>query len=388
MHRVLFVSVVLLFGCVCAAPLAAQGTFSRTGDTTVGRNLCKAILLNDGRVLVTGGTRTGDSGSVFNREAEVYDPLTSMFSAVGSMSVPRIGHAAVRLVDGTVLVLGGQPDPNSSTASAELFDPATRAFTAIGNMIAPREDSTATLLKDGRVLIVGGTFRNSQSQSFIVISSEIFNPTTSTFTLGADLSRARVLHSAVALPDGRVLILGGYGVTDDGMNAVLLKEVEMLDPASGAFSTVGRLNEGHVSPSATLLPDGRVVVAGGLILTADAQAFTPSNTVELFDPAVGTSSTQTTMSEGRANHASAALTDGRVLLAGGTTGANSIHSTASADLFDPVTGKISPAAPLTEQRTQAPAVRLLDGRVLIIGGARLDQGGVAARLKTAEIYSP
>src|SRR5205823_5278151 len=147
-----------------------------------------------------------------------------------------------------------------------------------------------------------GTFRNSQSQSFIVISAEIYTPTTSTFTLGADLSRARVHHTAVALPDGRVLILGGYGVTDDGMNAVMLKEVEIFDPASGAFSTVGRLNEGHISPSATLLTDGRVVVAGGLVLTADGQAFTPSNTVELFDPAVGASSTQTTMSEARANH--------------------------------------------------------------------------------------
>src|SRR3712207_1266527 len=119
----------LLTGITVAAPAAAQGSFARTGDTAVGRNFCQATLLDDGRVLVTGGTRTGSNGSVVNREAELYDPKTGTFSPTGPMSVPRLFHAAVRLNDGRVLILGGETEGNVTLASAEIYDPKTGTFT-------------------------------------------------------------------------------------------------------------------------------------------------------------------------------------------------------------------------------------------------------------------
>src|SRR5207244_3165393 len=137
-----------------------------------------------------------------------------------------------------------------------------------------------------------------------------------------------------------------------------------------------------INPSATLLPDGKVLVAGGYSLSSSGQSI-PANTVEVFDPATGKSTTAGTMSEGRVFHVAEALADGRVLLAGGAVGADFDHSTASADLFDPKSSKITPTAPLTESRSQSASARLLDGRVLIVGGARITNGNVVARLQTA-----
>jgi Galactose oxidase, central domain len=378
--------VVFLVALAGASPLAAQGTFSRTGDATIGRNLSVATLLADGRVLVTGGTHTGAAGSVFNREAEIFDPATRMFTATGSMSVPRIGHAAIRLNDGRVLVLGGQQDATTSLASAEIFDPATGMFTSAGNMNAPRQSPVVALLKDGRVLIVGGTFRQGQD-TFIVLAAEIFDPATGKFTLSGRVQIARVNQAAVALPDGRVLILAGVAESSLGPGVVYPKEAEAFDPAAGTFSTIGQISEGRDNPTATLLPNGKVLIAGGSANDAQNQPII-SNTVEVFDPASGVSSTPTAMSEGRLFHVAQALADGRVLLAGGTTGANLDHSTASADLFDPATGTITPTGAMTESRTGASAVRLLDGSILVVGGARREGGKIVARLQTAETFKP
>jgi Galactose oxidase, central domain len=368
------------------SPLAAQGTFTPTGNTTFGRNLGVATLLADGRVLVTGGSRTGNTGSVFNREAELYDPATGKFTATGSMSVPRFDHAAIRLLDGRVLVLGGQRDATTSLASAELFDPATGTFKPAFNMYAPRENPTVTLLKDGRVLVVGGTFRQGTDQ-FIVLAAEIFDPATTGFTLTGNVLAPRLDQAAVALPDGRVLIVGGVSQSDVSPDVIYTKDVDAFDPASGTFSKIGQINEGRDSPTATLLPDGKVLIAGGAAVNADQQSIA-SNTVEVFDPAKGVSTTPTAMSEGRVLHVAVPLADGRVLLAGGTTGVNLDHSTASADLFDPATGATTPAASLTESRTAASGVRLLDGSILVVGGARKEGGKIVARLQTAELFKP
>jgi hypothetical protein len=368
------------------APLAAQGSFARTGDTTIGRNLCVTTLLADGRVLVTGGTHTGDTGSVINREAEIYDPATGTFSATGSMTVPRFTHAAIRLNDGRVLVLGGQQTAKASLASAEIFDPAAGTFTAAGNMQAPREGPTVALLKDGRVLIVGGLVHDGDNL-FVVLAAEIFDPATNTFTLTGRTQVPHAYHATVALPDGRVLLVGGYRTNPVGPGNITTKEIEAFDPATGAFSTVGQLSEGRLGPTANLLPDGKVLIAGGEDISPDQQAI-PSTTVEVFDPATGMNSTPTAMSEPRLDHVAVALADGRVLLAGGLTGAALDHSTATADLFDPATGKTTPAAALGEPRSGASAVRLMDGSILVVGGARVEANKVAARLQTAELFKP
>lgn len=379
-------AVFVLAAWAAVSPARAQGTFTRTGDAVFGRNLAVATLLSDARVLVTGGTRTGDSGAVFNREAEIYDPAAGTFAATGPMSVGRINHAVAPLNDGRVLIVGGTSDGTNAIAVAELFDPAAGEFRVAGNTAVPRNGATATRLKDGRVLIVGGVFARGDSL-FLVLAAEIFDPATGAFAVGSNIQKARVGHEAITLPDGRVLIIGGLGPDPLGPGLLLVKEIEAYDPATGAFTTIGELREGRQGPEVTLLPDGKVLISGGLGLTADQQAVT-SNTLEVFDPATGTSSAPVAMSGPRRNHVAVALTDGRVLLAGGTTPEGNGQSTASAELFDPAAGTTTPIGTMTEPRTQAAAVRLQDGSVLIVGGARIEGGRVTARLRSAEIYKP
>jgi hypothetical protein len=384
--RLSLVPALFLFASLGAGSVAAQRTFTRTGDTVVGRNLCSATPLVDGRVFVVGGTRTGANGSVFNREAEIYDPTTGTFTATGAMATPRIYHTAVRLPDGRVLVLGGLSEGNATLKSAELFDPARGTFTSAGSMLVAREGATATVLKDGRVLIVGGILRQGED-FFVVLAAELFDPRTNTFAPSGRMVKSRARHAAVALADGRVLIMGGYGNSDLSPEAVLFKEVELYDPVAGTFSAVGQISQGRSEPIATLLADGRVLLSGGVVEKENSDDVTTSATVEVYDPQTGSSSTPTAMSEGRVSHVAVLLKDGRVLLAGGFTGDRD-RSTSSADLFDPTTGKTTPIAPMLESRMQAAGVRLEDGRVLIVGGARFENSKVTARHQVAEVYTP
>jgi len=377
-----FALAILMIGAL-TLPAAAQGSFTKVGDTVVGRNLCQVALLADGRVLVTGGTRTGESGTVFNREAELYDPATQSFTATGPMSTPRIDHASVTLKDGRVLVLGGTTNGQAALNTSEVFDPAAGAFKVTATMGAPREAATASLLNDGRVLVAGGNFTQGEDFYFVV-AAELYDPASDRFSISGRMKTPRINHTAQALPDGRVLIIGGLGEDPLGPNAIAVRDVEAYDPATGEFTVIGQLSEGRTQPQVTLLKDGKVLVSGGVGLDAQ-QNLVVSSTVEVFDPSSGTSSTPVPMSEPRRNHVAVTLTDGRVLLAGGTT---STGSTASADLFDPASGTIAPTGTMTESRTQAGALRLLDGSVLIVGGARLTSSGVAARLSSAEVYKP
>jgi hypothetical protein len=372
-----------LAACALALPAAAQGSFTRVGDTIVGRNLCQVALLADGRVLVTGGTRTGESGTVFNREAEIYDPATQSFSATGPMSSPRIDHAVVTLQDGRVLVLGGTTNGTAALNSAEVFDPTAGAFKATASMGAPRDDPSATLLGDGRVLVAGGNFSQGEDIYFVVVA-ELYDPATDRFSISGRMQTPRIYHTAQRLPDGRVLIVGGLGQDPLGPNVIAVRDVEAFDPATGEFTVIGQLSEGRSRPQLTLLEDGKVLVSGGVGLDAQ-QNIVISSTLEVFDPAAGTSSTPVSMSMPRREHAAVALADGRVLLAGGTT---TTGSTAAAELFDPAAGTTTPLGEMTEPRTQAGAIRLQDGSVLIVGGARLTSTGIAARLQTAEVYRP
>ncbi|HWO00687.1 MAG TPA: kelch repeat-containing protein [Blastocatellia bacterium] len=230
----------------------STGRFSPTGRLTVPRSEHLAVLLNDGRVLLVGGVGGGYS---FLASCEVFDPATGRFSPTGSMTMPREGHTATLLKNGKVLITGGHQGRREAMtvySSAELYDPSIGRFTTGGEMTVVRHKHAAALLPDGNVLIVGGSDnRDFQGQ---YASAEIYDADKSTFKAIANMTSARYkLTGAVAvLKDGRVLIGGGAS------------RVEIYDPAKNSFTAIsGELDAARFFSSATLLADGRVLIAGG-----------------------------------------------------------------------------------------------------------------------------
>jgi hypothetical protein len=192
------------------------GTFSPTGSMKDFRDRHSATLLQDGRVLVLGG---GGEGYAARTSAEVYDPTSGTFSQTGSMQHGRWLFTATLLNDGRVLIAGGRSAKNSTYASAEVYDPGSGNFRSAGSMDASRQQHTATLLQDGRVLIAGG-YQQDASHWDVLSATELYDPATDTFTPIGSMGDVRSSHSATLLNDGRVLIAGGGGIGSEGLVAL------------------------------------------------------------------------------------------------------------------------------------------------------------------------
>jgi N-acetylneuraminic acid mutarotase len=364
-----------------APPSAAPAAWVATGSLAVARAGHTATLLLDGRVLVVGGDKgTADSSSGL-ASAEIYDPSTRTWTTTAPMSGPRTGHTATLLLDGRVLVAGGNPyeplpgcdTPSCSQelATAELYDPKTGHWTATGHMATGRAGHSATRLPDGRVLVTGGVGGGTSLRT-----TEIYDPATGTWTKTGSLAGARSGDAAVALLDGTVLVVGGYGETG------ALTTTERFDPRLGKWTAAGSVPEGSLG-TATLLKDGRVLLAGG-----DTSLVTP-HSAELFDPSTGTWSATGSMITPRQGHVTALLLDGRVLAAGGSNITQSgVGYISAAEIYDPGTGTWSVTASPPEALANATATSLPDGTVLVVGGDTSGGAGNPVPTASVEVYLP
>ncbi len=252
--------------------------------------------------------------------------------------------------------------------------------------------STATRLKDGRVLIAGGVILGTgdypEVGAVVFNKAYLYDPNTRTFTRTGDLKQPRLRHTATLLPDGKVLIAGGYvtGITGPGGPQGVLDTAEIYDPATGIFSyTAGKLNEYRTLHTSTLLDDGTVLLVGGWWWPSET--FRPDNRnnnyseeAEIYNPVTGTFSYPTYpsptyyMKEQRSSHTATLMADGRVLIWGGVNDVEGgIHSTG--EVYDPASKSFSnliygttayPYNPLP--RESHSATLLKDGNVLIVGG--------------------
>jgi hypothetical protein len=369
--------------------------FSATGSMAIGRFGHSATLLLDGRVLVVGGQDAtgGESDS-----AELYDPATGTFSPTGSMVYPHISPAAILLRDGRVLVTGG---PLGTVLkrdhSAELYDPSTGKFSLTGSMKVARSGQGTALLPDGRVLFAGGattllaTYQGNYvpGADIVLASAELYDPITGQFSMTGSMTTAREDPTATLLPDGRVLIAGGsVQASSDGWKPTA--SAELYNPKTGKFTATGTMTTARSGDTATLLHDGRVLIAGGFGSDGNVLA-----SVELYDPQTGSFSPTGSMATVRGDHTATLLPDGRVLIAGGADAPDdglAANILASAELYDPKTGTFSPAGSMATARQLQTATLLLDGRVLIAGGAdglTPGPGNVTAlALPSAELYQP
>jgi N-acetylneuraminic acid mutarotase len=447
----------------------ATGTWTPAGDI-MARGYHTATLLSNGMVMVVGGHGPGlGPGLEADKFSQIYDPATGAWNPYGLFShdgfyehtatllndnrsvlvvggaslkavifdsvfhsgrptsgvpsIARIRHTATLLLGGKVLLAGGR-DATALTpqSSCEVYNPTTENFETGYFLDTARYEHTATLLNSGLVLVAGG-----QNSEGFLDSAILFNPTTGESQPTAGTFRARAGHTATLLPNGQVVVAGGYDGYVGGGDKSYVQYLQIYDPASDSWQDLGSLTYPGEGSTATLLPSGKVLMAGGygyfggyryfnraeicdpssltrqtiqlfssrggdtatLLATGDNRGkvlLVGQGDAFLFNPSTRQWTSTVPPAEWRLSHTATLLATaphvGQVLVAGG----QNLDSLAinTCEFYDPGSGAWSPAPNFTDPRYDHTATLLGDGRVLLVGG--LDIAG--APLPSAEIYNP
>ena len=293
---------------------SVTGLWMGTGSLATARYAHTATLLSNGKVLVSGGVGITTHALA---SAELYDPVTGLWTVTGSLATARANHTATLLPDGKVLVSGGYDINAHALASAELYDPVTGLWTATGSLTTARFSHTATLLPNGLVLASGG-----ENAGGALASAELYDSATGVWSSTGLLTLSRFGHTATLLPNGKVLVSGG-----DGVGAILVS-AELYDPATGLWAATGSLTTARYIHTATLLPNGKVLVSGGGLFSGGF--LTALASAELYDPATGLWTVTGSLAIACLSHTATLLPDGQVLVNGGD---NLTTTFASAELY-------------------------------------------------------
>jgi N-acetylneuraminic acid mutarotase len=319
-----------------------------------------ATLLINGKLLVAGGYNAGSLPG-----AELYDQ--SALSQTTPLTNARYDHSTTLLPNGKALVTGGRIGGSGTLSTVELYDPASGNWSTVKPMNGARYGHTATLLPNGKVLVAGGW--NDNSFLICLATAEIYDPEKDTWSTITPMTAARALHTATLLPNGKALVAGGYNGSD------YLGSAELYDPVKNSWSTVlTPMNVVRAWHSATILPNGKVLVAGG----HNGSGYLSG--VELYNPASDSWSLTGSMATARRLHSATPIPGGKVLIAGG---ANIDGFLSGAELYDQTTGAWNPAGSMTAQRQSHGATFLPNGFVLITGGMN-----GSGPLSGAELYIP
>jgi Kelch motif/Galactose oxidase, central domain len=295
--------------------------------------------------------------------ADTAAPRAGSLHATSPMLEPRSGHTATLLPNGKVLITGGMRRNQDFYRSAELYDPVTGKFRATGSMFHARVGQAAALLASGKVLIVGGWVGHECTDT-----AELYDPGKGTFTEIAHMTAKRGDPGATALANGDVLITGG--AENDSPSGVATAEI--YHGASGTFEAITPMHAGRIAHTTTVLSDGRVLITGGRGNSVTASA-------EIFDPATKTFTSTGNMITARYKHSAGRLPDGCVLIAGGSDARDWSGALASAEIYDPRTGKFTETSSLSDARFKLPrgGSALSGGKLVVAGGS-----------KTVDVFDP
>lgn len=275
----------------------------------------------------------------------------------GDMTTDRAAHQATLLKNGQVLITGGCSGQGCARilSSVELYDPVSKSFRLLTFMSTPRASHTAVALPDGRVLVVGG-YTGSQATN----SAEIYDPTTDQWKVVESMSDARASHIAIPLQDSTVFIMGGGGGRLGNLSTA-----EIFVPSSADFLQAGESRTNHYL--ATLLADGRVLMTGGQ--SHDDEIL---NSAEIYHPITEEFQETGLMATARVKHAAVLLNNGHIMIFGGSDSRGYRGRFSSTEIFDPETGEFSegPEMQFGRHKIRDAVVKLPSGNVLVAGGAR------------------
>ena len=320
-------TIVLITACAPRTSPATTPEWQTIGELSQPRAYASAVALSSGKILVVGGFDRL-APEVMNEQSELIDPATGSVTLLPQPILGRVHQSITSAWEDLVVVAGGVEWFEtywSPVDRVDVFRPSQRAWVRGAALRHPRSDHGATALQDGRVLVTGGN-----ADTKLLASTEIYNPRTDTWSDAAPMPRARTQLSAVTLFDGRVLVTGGIDVDGAPTNATFIYDPRTDSWADGPPMTIARLQQVAVA-----LPTGDVLFAGG-----DGVA---SGTSELYRfserrfVASGTLVTPRLVAQG------AALPDGRVVLSGGLPlRMHDFAPLSEVEIWDPKTGLWSP----------------------------------------------
>lgn len=304
--------------------------------------------------------------------------VAGSWRTVGSTAVGHESAGLALLSDDRVLVAGGHALTRGRKwvliDAAELYDPKTETWQATGPLVEKRQGIwSLVVLKSGKVLLAG--------EHDTLSGAELYDRETGKWSATGKLVTGRGGHTTTLLPNGKVLIAGGIDYSADG--TPIFASAELYDPDKGTWSATGSMTVSRFKHAAVLLASGEVLVAGGT--STEPSNNRPLASAEIYNPVAGTWRTVGSMATGRELVKMQVLRDGTVLAVGGSVGHfGKYMALASAEIFDPTTELWTSTAALAEARTQFTMTLLGDGRVLVAAGVR----PYTTALSTAEIYDP
>ena len=279
---------------------------------------------------------------------------------VAEMQQPRFRHSSVLLNDGRVLIMGGTTaHEGPSLKSCEIFDYRDGSIRPTSEMLSARQYFQAVLLDDGRVLVAGGAASKTADHRGVAINEvEIFDPETEIWTAAAPMPMRRELFQMVRLEDGQLLAIGGIGGPAENAAWDILSDCHLYDPDIDDWATMPSMNYSRTNYTATLLDDNRVLVAGGY--------GSGQNRSEIFDPKARIWKEVSSFVEGGSGqHIALRVSGGRVLRTGGWPGPQQWS-----EIFEPMESVWrTTIGQMHERRFAHHAVTLPQGRVLVAGGA-------------------
>jgi N-acetylneuraminic acid mutarotase len=352
---------------------AASGTWSSTGTLISARDGHTATILTNGKILAAGGTNNG----VALTSTELYNPAAGTWASTGSMNVARTLARAVLLSNGSVLVMGGCVNDclSATTNSAELYNPTAGTFTATGSMVQARAEFGVTLLANGQVLVAGGcTAYDVNGCAATTNKAEIYNPATGTWKATGALRGARHAMTATLLPSGKVLVAGGATAASDAINSS-----EIYDPTAKTWTLGLKMVTARSDYASIMLGTGKVLFTGGENINGVS-----IKNAELYNPSTGKFTATGNMTATREEHTAVLLANGNVLVSGGNKKTLTQQTPlASAELYNPATGTWTATGSMSNARAGHTSTVLHNGNVVNAGGS-----DAVNELDSAELYTP